>query len=240
MSESNELNAKILRQNPSASTLFLLLSEMKEKGMHKRVIQECLKALNVYHDDLDLRRLLAECYYAEGLVHQAGEELKRVTSQIDLLASAFKLKGEVFIKQNRENEAIEALKCYLAHKPDDLEIQATLNKLEGIEGELPAGAPELAVEEGPREIATPTLAEVYFDQGQIQEAIDTYEKVLRIKPEDEYLKARLEELKNMIEVQPDSEAPLEDPLKAKKQRLVGILEMWRNNIRKISENSAPA
>lgn len=47
----------------------------------------------------------------------------------------------------------------------------------------------------PRGMATATLAEVYFQQGLLDQAIETYQKVLRHKPDDAAIKDRLAELK---------------------------------------------
>lgn len=74
------------------------------------------------------------------------------------------------------------------------------------EGEEPKLSPEeteLLRDEGdeesgkgpPRGMATVTLAEVYFQQGLLDQAIETYQKVLRHQPDDEAVKGRLAELK---------------------------------------------
>jgi tetratricopeptide (TPR) repeat protein len=47
----------------------------------------------------------------------------------------------------------------------------------------------------PRGMATATLAEVYFQQGLLDQAIETYQKVLRHQPDDDGVKDRLAELK---------------------------------------------
>lgn len=108
------------------------------------------------------------------------------------------------------------------------------------------------------EIATPTLAEVYVNQGQLQEAISIYEKVIAQNPEDRASMTRVQELRTMLE----AEAPLQElelpaieaePLlpeadlpppeettpkaKQKKQKTIAILESWLANIRKMSEDS---
>ena len=47
------------------------------------------------------------------------------------------------------------------------------------------------------DLATPELAEIYYNQGLINEAVSTYEKVLFDKPEDDASRARLAELKTL-------------------------------------------
>jgi len=58
------------------------------------------------------------------------------------------------------------------------------------EDEHPAKGP-------PRGMATATLAEIYFQQGYLDKAIEIYLKVLRHDPDDEKSRARLSELRTM-------------------------------------------
>ncbi|KPL16936.1 MAG: hypothetical protein AMJ92_12310 [candidate division Zixibacteria bacterium SM23_81] len=74
---------------------------------------------------------------------------------------------------------------------------------EAEESKLSPEETELLLDEGdeesgkgpPRGMATATLAEVYFQQGLLDQAIETYQKVLRHKPDDLAVKERLAELK---------------------------------------------
>jgi tetratricopeptide (TPR) repeat protein len=55
---------------------------------------------------------------------------------------------------------------------------------------------ELGTGKGPpRGMATATLGEIYFQQGLLEKAIETYKKVLRHKPEDQVVRDRLQELR---------------------------------------------
>jgi tetratricopeptide (TPR) repeat protein len=103
---------------------------MKENGQMKEVIQECLKALSVYPNDIHIRTLLAESYLEEGQLSQAESELEKVVARIDDLISAYILQAEIFIRQKRTQEAVKALKLYLAHHPDDDSALYLLNELQ--------------------------------------------------------------------------------------------------------------
>lgn len=138
MKTSGSLFDEILAGAPSHGTLILVLSRMKEEGHFKRVIQECLKALETYPCDIPVRRLLAETYFESGRISQAESELNRVIAQIDELAApAYRLQAELLVRQNREREAIAPLKCYLAHRSDDTEARRVLEGLETPEEENP-------------------------------------------------------------------------------------------------------
>ena len=92
------------------------------------------------------------------------------------------------------------------------------------------------------EIATPTLAEVYVNQGQIQEAIMVYEKVVAQNPEDQTSIKRIQELNTLraVEPPPAVETPEVPRAKQKKQKTLAILESWLANIRKMSEDTISA
>ena len=249
MANTDELYTRILADGPSPKTLFHLLSNLKKEGQLRRVIQESLKALNAYPNDIHIRRLLAETYFDAGLISQAEAELEKVSALIGDLTDTYKLQAEIYMKQNRKEEATRCLELYLAHRPGDRMAKDFLNTLtpkqeapveephshieettaKSEEQEVVQEAPDL--EEEQTEIATPTLAEIYFEQGQIEEAIDTYEIIVAQHPEDEPSRSRLEELKSMIAEQSAIEEKQRDQVRERKEKLNAILELWLANIR---------
>jgi len=244
----DDIYNQILTDGPSPSTLFHVLSELKKAGQLDRVIKESIKALNAYPKDIHIRKLLAETYFEAGLISQAEDEMEKVTTHLGDLISAYKLQAEIYRKQKRQGDAREALELYLAHRPDDQEALHFLDALKPGE-EAPVAETQPRVEEvsGPIEefiaeepataegeelsvMATPTLGEIYFNQGQIQEAINTYERVVAQNPEDEHSRKRLEELKGMgleEKVVGDKEA---DIVRQKKEKMISILESWLVNL----------
>ncbi|MGD2124719.1 MAG: tetratricopeptide repeat protein [Desulfobacteraceae bacterium] len=262
MTISDDLYRQILERGPSTGTLSIVLSKLKQEGQWERVIQECTKALNFHPHDISLRQLLAEAYFETGLVSQAELELEKVTAQINDLISAYKLQAHLYHKERRNEEASRALKVYLAHRPDDQEALDLLEAME-IPKEVPFGesppageegitetpfpaeetaepVPEITEEEGLPEISTSTLAEIYFNQGQIREAIRTYENVLAQNPEDKSSSERLEELKAMLSSEPLAGDKEGDKERQKKEKTIAVLEAWLANIRAMSKDSVPA
>ena len=249
MANSDELYTQILADGPSPKTLFHLLSRLKKEGQLRRVIQESLKALNAYPNDIHIRRLLAQTYFDAGLISQAETELEKVSALIGDLTDTYKLQAQIYIKQNRKQEATRSLELYLAHRPDDQEALDFLNTLTP-EEETPAeelqppiedipteaeeqqiGEETPAAEEEETEVATSTLAEIYLEQGQIEEAIDAYETILAQDPQDESSRRRLEELKTMIAEEKALEEKQIDEVRQKKERMIATLESWLANIR---------
>jgi tetratricopeptide (TPR) repeat protein len=255
---------EILEHGASSETYRVLLSELKKQGHPRKVLQECLKAVRIYPQDIFLRRLLAESYLEAGFISLAEAELEKLISQIEGLVSTYKLRADIYRHQERRDEAARSLKIYLAHRPEDheaLDIFEALRSSASVkepasplqdqeefagkaaqvpveeEPEAPEEAMELK-EEGLPEIATPTLAEVYVIQGEIEQALNIYQKILDQTPEDEKSRLRLEELRHML-VQ-EAPAPEKEPDRArrKKERVVAILEAWLVGLRKMHQDSA--
>jgi tetratricopeptide (TPR) repeat protein len=111
----------------------LILREMKEEGRFNEVIRQCLKALDVYPEDIRLRSLLGECLLETGFIGQAELELNRVTLEINRVVSAYKLLGKIYLQQRRSDEAAEMLKQYLVHNPTDEEALELLDRVQTLE-----------------------------------------------------------------------------------------------------------
>ncbi len=239
MEKSDDLIGQILSHGPSAGTLSLVLGKMEQEGRHSEVIRESLKALGRYPDDIPLRILLAESYLKVGFIGQAEVELEKATSMIEDLISSYKLKAKIYLMQERQDEAADALKRYLAHKPSDPEALDLLEQIRlgpGDTNGTPEEQPGLETvseqedEEVFSELATPTLAEIYYNQGQIEEAISTYERVLLTAPDDKASQKRLLELKALVK-EAGRERPKDtDELRPKKERMIRILERWRERV----------
>jgi tetratricopeptide (TPR) repeat protein len=243
---------EILREGASPQTLYLILSRMKAEGHLKRVIQECVRALKVYPHDLHLRRLLAEAYVEDGRWSQAEAEIERAVKKAEELSSLFMLQADIYKRQGRVAEADEALKRALAFRPGDhatprpsVESETTLDDTtpestpERVEASQPPPVeePEEAPTKDVAEIVTPTLAEIYFNQGQVQEAVSTYEKVLEQEPQNLQAGKRLEELTTLLDTGQVLEETTEDPIHQKKAKVINTLETWLGHIRDIVPHS---
>ena len=228
MNTNFNLYNEILAAGPSPGTLYLILSKMKEEGELKRVIQESIKALMTYPSDIFLRKLLAETYMEDGQASMAENEFLKVTGHINDLISAYKSQAQIYLKQKRNKDAKKFLELYLAHYPNDEEATKLLSLLSPPIAELEPESAQADLEEevisSPDEetiayqedqlpdIATPTLAEIYFKQGQIKDARDIYEKIVTEHPDDLKSLERLGELKAILEDQKIEEDLTEYPI----------------------------
>ncbi len=218
----------ILRRAPSRETILLVLQKMKEEGRTDEVIRECREALNLYPDDIRLRRLLVETCQEAGLVDDAASEIEEITSMMDDLSMVYRSQAELLMQRHMESEARDMLKRYLAHHPEDQDAAGLFNRLGAVEGDTGKEAPSL-------ELATPTIAELYYDQGKIGEAARIYEKIISENPEDTVSKNRLQELKALMSREKEKESSEGDRLaeKKRKENMVMILEGWLTRLQEL-------
>ncbi|UCF72945.1 MAG: hypothetical protein JSW35_00270 [Deltaproteobacteria bacterium] len=154
---------------------------------------------------------MAETYFEKGSIELAEKELEKLCQQIDELSSVFKLRAELFIKEDRTKEAMDSLKLYLAHHSADKDAVQLLSQLSSRRKEEPSILP------------TSTLAEIYYKQGALEDAIKIYEQTVKAFPDDEKAKIRLNELKEIKEAE-------KEPLKEKNLKLMRVLERWLTDI----------
>jgi tetratricopeptide (TPR) repeat protein len=239
MKTSDELLDRILAEAPSPETLLLILKEKKAEGRNGLVIREGLKALSRFPGDTRIRTLLAESCLDSGWLSRAESELETATAEIEALVPLYLLKARVYSTLNRNAEAVRSLEVYLAHDPGNQEALRLLETLNRKSERPQAGKAE---DQEPLEeisftvpeIATPTLAELYLAQGQMEEAISTYEKILSRDPQAESSRTRLEELKAMLSPAPPMQGvdPDSERARKKKERMIHVLETWRESLRK--------
>ena len=84
------------------------------------------------------------------------------------------------------------------------------------------------------ELATPELAEIYHKQGQIDEAIDTYELVIQHNPDDETSEQRLAELKAQYVEGKGQQISADVIIREKKKKMITVLEEWLARIQELS------
>lgn len=171
---------EILEKDPSQGTLYVLLTIMKEDGRHSLVISECLKALLRFPDDLALRKILAESYMADGRLVEAETELGRVTEGIKDLAEVYRSQAEIFVRQKREDFAVDSLRQYLSFYPEDEDAALLLEELESTREVPPVELTEEQVETEVLEIQE----EIGADILETEEPVDT--GILETQEQEEF------------------------------------------------------
>ncbi len=100
--------------------------------------------------------------------------------------------------------------------------------------ELPEERFDLEGEDKFAELATTELAEIYYNQGLINEAINTYELALLTNPDDKTSMERLAELKALNVDKPVQQTAADDILRERKKRMITVLEEWMDRVQKLS------
>ncbi|MFO8163314.1 MAG: tetratricopeptide repeat protein [Thermodesulfobacteriota bacterium] len=218
MNTSNGVYDEIVDKIGTSQAQLILLENLKKGGEPEKMIKACLKALEFFPDDTSIRKILAETYFEQGSFQLAEIELEKLSKQIDDIASIYKLKAELYRKDDRVEDATHSLKIYLAHHSNDQDAAQLLSEL------------SIFFEKDASILPTSTLAEIYYKQGEVEEAIKIYKQVVKDSPDNEKYKNRLDELMAIMETE-EPEKSHEQILKEKKLRLIGILERWLTNIK---------
>ena len=242
MMEDNTLfYDEILNQGPSQDTVRIILARFKDEGLVNEAVKWCMKFLRAYPDDVRLRMLLAECYLEMGSVGQAETEFLMVSSMIRDLTPAYARLAEIYTEQKRFSEAAEAAGMFLAYHPDDPRFRELLEKAapakDASEEEAPVHArPVLSDDEAESlaDLATPTIAELYYGQGQLEAAVATYEKVLREHPDDSVSAERLSHIKAEMEIPISNVNRDPGDIRVKNEKMLTILEKWLPRTREIT------
>jgi tetratricopeptide (TPR) repeat protein len=242
MKDIHDRYHRILTEGGAPPALFQALSELREAGDTAAVLRGCSEALSRFPGDIRILQLMAEVCLEDGRLSLAESQIEKATEKIEDLIPAYRLKAEIHLRGGRPDDARKALRVFLAHRPEDPEALALLENLQRVAtppapAPLTEAGPEAESMPGPDApsapgIATPTLAEVYFGQGQFQEAAATYERYLSRNPQAERCRQRLEEIQAMISPPPLEESEARpDPARVKREKMVNVLETWRSRIR---------
>jgi len=242
MTTNNDIFEEILESGPCPSTIRLVLTKLMDQGHYSLVIKHGSRALRHDPHDLELMKIMAEAYQKAGFLGQAEDMLERACSWIDQFSVLFKDLAKLYANRNHNDKATAFLKKYLSHHPQDSEAVQLLDLLEKSEEPAETQEPESAFPQEPptlQDLATPTLAEIYFNQGQLQEAIEIYESVVARHPDDFEAARRLEELKAMVHMpqQPEQEIEqfaLRESLNDRKEKMIAVLASWLGKMQEMN------
>jgi len=217
----DDIYSEVIDKIATPKARLLLVEILKKEGKTQNVIDACKKVLEIFPEDIHMRRLLAETYLGEGSLDLAEKELENIARQFSDLSSIFKLQSDVFKRENKIDDAIHSMQLYLAHNESDQEAADLLADLR-----LP--------KEKPSALPTSALGEIYYKQGELDEAIKVYEQVVTSSPDDEKAKRRLDELRGVKEEQ-EGEKERSQSVRERKLKLLGVLERWLTGVEQRKE-----
>ena len=249
-SEVIEESREALRLYPDDTRLRRLLAECYlEAGSTSLAEKELEKVISDIEDLIPAFKLQAEIYSRQDRFEKGSEMLELYLAHnpddqeaLELLTRLKPVEEEPLpeppviiedaapaLEEELEKEAKEETITEVPEAPAEVVLVAE-EKFE--EETLPEAveAPDKPV----TDLATPTLAEIYYNQGQINQAINTYEMVLLENPDDHASRDRLAELKGSIAEDTLTPVPEEDELKARTKKMITILEGWLERIQEVS------
>lgn len=167
----------------------------------------------------------------EGVPAEATTLCLEGTRAFPWYATGFLVLGHAYARQDRRQESLLAYRNALALQPDNPHLQGLIRDVEhqeeaeyaafaaDQERRLAGPAAEVALEDYLRgdesgvspepspvspeaPFVTPTLAEIYANQGEFNEAINTYQKLAERRPEQEVrFRERIKQLRDLAQKQ---------------------------------------
>jgi tetratricopeptide (TPR) repeat protein len=235
-----------LQKEPSVRLLVELAREYHEAGLFEEAARVGARAVREQPSYVSARVQLGRVYFEMGRIEEAREQMEAVLSLAPDNLLARRVVADVCRELGDVQGALDRYRALLAFHPDDAE---TRRKIEAIEKDLVAGVipsaepsapagepPAPAAVEQPADgaslleagaLATPTLAEIYLQQGLPARAAEVYRAILRGDPGNAEAVARLAE----IEGPPAVQAAPPDPAAALRRRKIATLQGWLRVVR---------
>lgn len=213
-----------LASNPRSASFARLASFYLKEGQIQKAVDVCLAGLKHYPSYATAHFVLGQCYEAMGRNIEAMLEYRRTLKAMpdnptiqSLLKQveqreqeSFKAFSEERLRKLKERRDTVTFEKYVEEEgqPRESTAEFLLRRLQDVQKTAPRNAPEdtapgeaQAPSVSPSKIVTATLAEIYATQGEYQEAIEAYKKLVSQRPveAERYAKriAQLEELSRM-------------------------------------------
>ncbi len=217
----------------------LLAESYQEVGFIGRAEEELTRVTSEIDDLSSAYKLQARIYAQQERLDESFESLKQYLALnpddregLDLLDKIKPAEPEIESEGIPVDEEplpeVDVPEPETEPEPELLEAEPAIESAAGSTEAEPEVKP--AEEEPVVDLATPTLAELYFSQGQIREAVNTYEKVLLDNPDDKASEQRLAELKTSISQEAKPLPSKEEVAGIKTEKTIAILENWLNSI----------
>ena len=200
MSDALELEIKKYTQQLAAdpkSRAFVPLSEAYRKlGRYDESITVAREGVTHHPHYVSGKMALARALFENGDVKEAQELLESIAhlSPDNLLAN--RLLATIYVQQGEGAKAVPFLKQILSLDPSDARARTQLEEVEKKKEPAPAKPPETSVPQSPR---TATLAELYRSQGHLEQALEIYQELLTLDPQNLVYLEETEKLKQDLQ-----------------------------------------
>ena len=222
-----ELTRRLDKQ-PESRVFLELAREYHEAGELERAATICSTGIGRHPSYLSARVLMGRICFEMGRTEEARKEMEGVLAKAPDNLMAWRVLAQIALEDGDPEGALERFRILLAFSPDDEEVQERIHEIDAqLSGEAstdteaarPAGS-----DTGRGALATPTLAELFLQQGLTEKAAEVYREILAGDPSNQEVRTRLEEI--------EASAEPFDPAMAKSRRKVEKLRSWLETIKK--------
>jgi len=228
-----------LSAEPTSRLFLELAREYYDSGQLAAAADVCTQGLKSHPAYLSARVLLGRICFDMGETGKSAEAMEIVLAQAPDNLVARRVLAEISMEEGDTELALDRYRALLAFYPGDVEARRKIEQLEAKRASpapqperatmapAPAAETAQAVSSGTLldsgVLATPTLAEIYLQQGLHDKAAQVYREILRGDPGNADAIARLVEIERL------SEAP--DPAARTREKKVAVLNRWLDVIR---------
>lgn len=219
-----------LAAEPSSRLFLDLAREYHESGQLETAAQVCFRGLKRHPSYLSARVLLGRVLFDMGRFEESCEAMEAVLASAPDNLVARRVLAEISFELGDLPGALDRFRALLAFNPADADAKSRIDELEARLSGAAAGPAPRPAENGERELdpgvlATPTLAEIYLQQGLNDRAALVYREILKGDPDNAEALARL------AEIEPPQAPP--DPATESRRRRIAALTSWLEVIRRV-------
>jgi len=165
-----------------------------QQGDRESAAHHYRQALELDPRNTDLAEMLREAQTQPGETSPGGDPESQ--PEAEPLSWPAAMEVSMFGRETLEEHSPEEHRRWILAEASDNGTQGAEAELSPVESELLREAELEPSDKGPpRGMATATLAEIYFQQGFLEKAIEIYQKVVRNNPQDARSRDRLAELR---------------------------------------------
>ncbi|MBU8923436.1 MAG: tetratricopeptide repeat protein [Bacteroidales bacterium] len=190
------------RESPGSRLFAPLADAYRKSGLVDKAIELCEEGLEKFPEYASAHVILGKCFYDKGATERSKDEFDMVLGLDSENMVALKFLGDIFLGEDKYEEAREHYSRLLAIDPTNESVQ---NALEEMEKEFHVREIDLQKDESikiierPAEIATMTLAGIYASQGYYSKALRMYRDILETEPDSEEVSKMIEKLESIMD-----------------------------------------
>ena len=190
-----------LKKTPHSYLFVPLANAYIEKGEPEKAIAVAQEGLLAHPDYISAKMVLAKAFYdCQRIADAKKESLEVLQAKPDNLL-AHKILIDIYMSENDQKKAGELIERLKELSPGDTNMELLISSLEiklNQASSEKAPKEEFGEKEQPdsNDLNTETLAKIYEDQELYDKALETYQKILDKRPDDESIQKKIEELKS--------------------------------------------